>query len=45
MFTDILACLRTGRAAQLTLARARRDLELVEAAYRTALDPDRETPA
>lgn len=45
MFTDILECLRTGRAAQLTLARARRDLELVEAAYRTALAPDRETPA
>ncbi len=45
MFSDILASLRSGRAAQLTLARARRDLELVEAAYRTALDPDRETPA
>ncbi|HET9151442.1 MAG TPA: Gfo/Idh/MocA family oxidoreductase [Gemmatimonadales bacterium] len=45
MFADILACLRSGRAAQLTLARARRDLEFVEAAYRTAADPDRETPA
>lgn len=45
MFTDILDCLRIGRAAQLTLARARRDLELVEAAYRTALAPDRETSA
>ena len=45
MFADILACLRSGRAAQLTLARARRDLELVEAAYATALPPEREIPA
>jgi predicted dehydrogenase len=45
MFSDIFGALRTGRAAELTLARARRDLELVEAAYRSAFDPDRETPA
>jgi UDP-N-acetylglucosamine 3-dehydrogenase len=36
MFRDFLAALREGRAPEFTLARARRDLELVEAAYRTA---------
>jgi predicted dehydrogenase len=36
MFRDFLAALREGRAPQFTLALARRDLELVEAAYRTA---------
>ena len=35
MFTDFLACLREGREPRMTLTRARRDLELVEAAYRT----------
>lgn len=43
MFADYLACIRTGREPELTLARARRDLELVEGAYRTAADPPRET--
>lgn len=33
MFADYLAAIRSGREPQLTLARARRDLELVEAAY------------
>lgn len=36
MFRDFLGALREGRAPEFTLARARRDLELVEAAYRTA---------
>jgi predicted dehydrogenase len=35
MFADFLACLRDGREPRMTLARARRDLELVEAAYRS----------
>lgn len=33
MFHDFLEALRTGREALMTLARARRDLELVESAY------------
>jgi predicted dehydrogenase len=33
MFDDFLAALATGREPLMTLARARRDLELVEAAY------------
>jgi predicted dehydrogenase len=33
MFADFIACLRTGREPQMTLALARRDLDLVEAAY------------
>jgi predicted dehydrogenase len=36
MFRDFLGALREGRAPEFTLARARRDVELVEAAYRTA---------
>ena len=36
MFRDFLAALRENRAPEFTLALARRDLELVEAAYRTA---------
>ena len=36
MFRDFLGALRGERAPEFTLARARRDLELVEAAYRTA---------
>ena len=36
MFRDFLGALRGNRAPEFTLARARRDLELVEAAYRTA---------
>ena len=36
MFRDFLGVLRGGRAPEFTLALARRDLELVEAAYRTA---------
>ena len=36
MFRDFLGALREGRAPEFTLAHARRDLELVEAAYRTA---------
>jgi UDP-N-acetylglucosamine 3-dehydrogenase len=36
MFRDFLGALRDGRAPEFTLALARRDLELVETAYRTA---------
>jgi len=36
MFDDFLRALETGREPLMTSARARRDLELVEAAYRTA---------
>ena len=36
MFRDFLGALREERPPEFTLARARRDLELVEAAYRTA---------
>jgi UDP-N-acetylglucosamine 3-dehydrogenase len=36
MFRDFLAAVREQRPPEFTLARARRDLELVEAAYRTA---------
>jgi UDP-N-acetylglucosamine 3-dehydrogenase len=36
MFRDFLTVLREGREPEFTLAHARRDLELVEAAYRTA---------
>jgi UDP-N-acetylglucosamine 3-dehydrogenase len=36
MFRDFLGALREHRPPEFTLARARRDLELVEAAYRTA---------
>jgi predicted dehydrogenase len=35
MFRDFLAALRTGREPLMTLARAQRGLELIEAAYRT----------
>jgi UDP-N-acetylglucosamine 3-dehydrogenase len=35
MLADFLACLRDGREPHMTIARARRDLELVEAAYRS----------
>jgi UDP-N-acetylglucosamine 3-dehydrogenase len=38
MFRDFLGALRQRRPPQFTLARARHDLELVEAAYRTAAD-------
>jgi predicted dehydrogenase len=38
MFADYLHCIRTGAEPEMTLARARRDLELVEAAYRTSLE-------
>ena len=36
MFRDFLGALRERRPPEFTLSRARRDLELVEAAYRTA---------
>jgi predicted dehydrogenase len=36
MFRDFVGALREGRAPEFTLARARRDLELVEQVYRTA---------
>ena len=36
MFRDFLGAVRENRAPEFTLALARRDLELVEAAYRTA---------
>jgi UDP-N-acetylglucosamine 3-dehydrogenase len=36
MFRDFLSALREGRPPEFTLSHARRDLELVEAAYRTA---------
>jgi UDP-N-acetylglucosamine 3-dehydrogenase len=35
MFVDFIASLRSGREPLMTLARARRDLELVESAYRS----------
>ena len=36
MFRDFLTCIRTGADPLMSLARAQRGLELVEAAYRTA---------
>lgn len=39
MWTDFLRALRTGEPPAYTLARARRDLELVEQAYRSAGEP------
>ena len=36
MFADFFTAIRTGAQPEMTLARARRDLELVEAAYRTS---------
>ncbi|MFQ5680064.1 MAG: Gfo/Idh/MocA family protein, partial [Gemmatimonadota bacterium] len=36
MFADFFRAIRTGAEARMTLARARRDLELVEEAYRSA---------
>ena len=36
MFTDFLEAWQQGREARMTLARARRDLEVVEEAYRSA---------
>jgi len=44
MFDDFVRAWKDGREAELTLARARRDLELVEAAYRTAALGGEETP-
>ncbi|HET6837607.1 MAG TPA: hypothetical protein VFH24_06155, partial [Gemmatimonadales bacterium] len=35
MFADFIACLSGGQQPRMTLAQARRDLELVEAAYRS----------
>ena len=35
MFADFIGCLRENREAEMTLAFARRDLELVEAAYQS----------
>ena len=35
MFADFIGCLRDGREPEMTLVRARQDLELVEAAYRS----------
>ena len=35
MLADFVACLRDGQEPRMTLARARRDLEIVEAAYRS----------
>jgi predicted dehydrogenase len=35
MFADFVACLRDGREPRMTLDLARRDLELVEAAYQS----------
>jgi predicted dehydrogenase len=36
MFADFFHAIRTGAQPEMSLARARRDLELVEAAYRTS---------
>ena len=36
MFTDFLRAWRLGEEAKMTLARARRDVEVVEEAYRSA---------
>jgi hypothetical protein len=36
MFDDFLSALAQGRAPRFTLAAARRDLELIERAYRSA---------
>lgn len=38
MFGDFLTAIRTGREPEYTTALARRDLELVEGAYRTAVE-------
>lgn len=43
MFDDYFSCIRSGREPLMTLARARRDLELVEAAYRPLPAPPRRT--
>ena len=40
MWTDFLDVIRTGREPVMTVARARRGLELVETAYRTANAPE-----
>jgi hypothetical protein len=42
MFRDFLTALRTGSQPLMTLARAQRGLELIEAAYRTVpvLEPE-----
>lgn len=45
MFADFFSCLSSGAEPLMTLARARRDLELVEAAYRPVPDPVLETSA
>jgi hypothetical protein len=39
MFRDFLGALRENRPPEFTLALARRDLELVEAVYRSAERP------
>lgn len=39
MFADFFRALRTGEPARLTLERARRDLEIVEEAYRSVGEP------
>ena len=44
MFRDFLGALRANRPPEFTLALARRDLELVEAAYRTADQPTSSSP-
>jgi UDP-N-acetylglucosamine 3-dehydrogenase len=44
MFTDFLGALRENRAPEYTLSLARRDLELVEEAYRTAEHLSSPTP-
>jgi UDP-N-acetylglucosamine 3-dehydrogenase len=40
MFEDFLEAMRTGRAPRFDLTKARRDLELVEQAYRLVDDPE-----
>lgn len=44
MWADFLRALRTGQEPRLTLGRARRDLELVEEAYRSAGIPGARPP-
>jgi hypothetical protein len=40
MFADFLSALRDGTEPRMTLEHARRDLQLVEQAYRTAFGPE-----
>jgi hypothetical protein len=45
MFDDFLSALAQGRAPRFTISAAQRDLELIEAAYRSAgITPNPITP-